>query len=427
MNRQYGLLFMLLFVFAAISQANATITGNTLVNSIIASTRVDSWPGQPTYPIPPEYPGNPSYPGYPGSGSYETSDQLYSNGIQSFNRGDYYSAIQTFRRFLDRFPYEYRAGDVCYMTAQSYQRISDFGSALVFYRRVSSQYSSSSSAEQATYFIGFCLVKLYDYYSAINEFRNFTGRYPYSQLVDDAWYVMGLTYEKLNDSYNAIIAYQKVVNGYPYSNYYNEAKQRLAALQGSSYPGYPSNPPGSDPVIPAYPGNQNSLSDYELYNRGHSQFVSGNYSTALSYFNELLKRYPSSQYADDANFWIARIKMQQKDYQQAINSFESFLRNYPGSEYEPEAAYTLAQAEKELARTNASYRDYFKIAASHFIWFQQNWPGNSYAAEALFQAGDCFDLYGDYYSGRNYYQQLIQYYPYSPAATKAKEKLAGRW
>lgn len=409
-------------------------SGNILVDNIAA--RVDSWPGQPTQPgqplppanpIPPGWPGN---PGYPGNGNYESADYLFNTGRQAFSQGNFYNAVQYLRRFIDRYPYDYRSGESHYLVGEAYRRLNDYYNAVSFYRKVSTQFATYSEAHRAAYYIGFCLVKVTDYYGAISEYRSFISRFPTSDLVDDGWYVLGRTYEQVNDRSNAIMAYQQVVYNYSHSNFYGQALERLNYLQnnGEIYPTPPEYPP-SNPIPPSYPdnGNGNWVSDYELYQRGHSELVSGNTANAITYFDELLKRYPSSSYADDASYWKGEAYKQQRNYLAAITQFENLFRLFPNSEFYAPAVFAMAECEFEHGRINASNRSYLQRAAGHYAWYQQNYPGNSYAAEALVRAGDCYELLGEYASAKYYYQQTIDLYPNSAAAFKAKEKLNGFW
>lgn len=381
---------------------------------------------EPTYPgqaTPPTYPGDPLWPG----NSYQNSDQLFNSGRQLYNQAAYSSAIQTLRSFITYYPYEYRTAEACYLVADSYLRLNDFGNALMYFRRVSAQFSYHSYAERATYFIAYCLVKLYDYQGSVNEFRNFTLRYPQSDLADDAWYVSGLIYEKLANLNYAVAAFQKVVNEFPASNYYQQARERLLAIQGATvtpqYP-FPTNP---DQPLPPASNTQSLLSDYDLYNRGHSQLAAGKFNNAATWFNELLKRYPSSEFADDASFWRADARLQQKDYLQAVSLFGGFVRDFPASPYHAEAIYNLARAQKEHGRINYANQSYLIQGAGNFAWYQHQYPREKNAAEAIFQAGECYEILGDYGSAKSYYQQAINLYPYSAAATKAREKISGRY
>jgi len=191
---------------------------------------------------------------------------------------------------------------------------------------------------------------------------------------------------------------------------------------GSGNPGYPGNS-----GTPATPSNPGAISDYNLYNYGHTKYAAGNFNSAFIYFDQLVKQYPGSQYADDADFWRAKIRAEQKNHQQAIMLFANFLRIWPASDYYAEALYMLAETEKAYGRINYANRNHLFEAAGHFASYQQRYPQSPKASEALFQAGECFEISGDYNSSRSYYYRVTQIYPYSAAAAKAREKLSGRY
>ena len=191
-------------------------------------------------------------------------------------------------------------------------------------------------------------------------------------------------------------------------------------------PGYPGSSSGNGGT-PATPSNPGAISDYNLYNYGHTKYAAGNLNSAFIYFDQLVKQYPGSQYADDADFWRAKIRAEQQNHQQAIMLLANFIRIWPASDYYAEALYTLAETEKAFGRINYANRNHLFEAAGHFAGYQQRYPQSPNASEALFQAGECFEISGDYNSSRSYYYRVTQIYPYSAAAAKAREKLSGRY
>ncbi|GAB4273468.1 MAG: hypothetical protein Kow0029_13210 [Candidatus Rifleibacteriota bacterium] len=395
--------------------------------------RVDSWPGQPGYPIPtplpPSWPGN---PGYPGNGQYESPNYLFTSGKTAYNQGNYRGAVRYFARFLRNYSSDYRAPEACFLTAESYRHLNDFYSAMQYYRKVSTEYPFYVDAHKAAYFVGYCMVKNSNFLGAATEFRNFISRFPTSFLVDDAWYALGQIYERLNDKISALAAYRNVVYNYPGSNCYSQALERIKYLEstgGTTYPIPPEYPPPTNPIPPAHPGNNNDniLSDFELYQRGHNEFIEGNLNNAVIYFDELIRSYPDSSYADDAYYWKARARWQQNYFIEAISLFQKLLDRYPGSELYPAGLYSMADTEFAYARLNVVNREYFNISAGHYVLFQQKYPTHGYASEALVKAGECYEQLGEYSTAKFYFQQTVNLYPDSPAAIKAKDKLNGTW
>lgn len=194
------------------------------------------------------------------------------------------------------------------------------------------------------------------------------------------------------------------------------------------YPGTPTYPtPPTPPTTQPETGGPGSISAYTLYCYGHARYAAGNFNSAVIYFNELLKRWPNSQYADDAAFWQAQIRWEQKNHLEAIRLFSLFLHSWPHSEHTAMALFGLGQAEKDYGRINFANRQHLFNAVSHFTGYQQRFPHDRNAAEALFQAGECYEISGDYGSAKSYYSRVTDLYPYSAAAMKAREKLSGRY
>lgn len=102
------------------------------------------------------------------------------------------------------------------------------------------------------------------------------------------------------------------------------------------------------------------------------------YRLAISRLREFLKRYPNSEFADNAQYWIGECYYALKEYDQAILEFDAVRRKYPKGD---------------------------KVPA------------------ALLKQGFAFAELGDRIDARLLLQELIERYPSSPEAAKAKEKL----
>lgn len=83
------------------------------------------------------------------------------------------------------------------------------------------------------------------------------------------------------------------------------------------------------PKIPAADADRTGGSDHEMYSRAKQAFDAGNLDTAREGFQEMLKRYPQSNNADNAQFWIGEIYYQEKWYEKAIVEYQKVIENYP--------------------------------------------------------------------------------------------------
>ncbi len=79
------------------------------------------------------------------------------------------------------------------------------------------------------------------------------------------------------------------------------------------------------------------LSDTDLYLAGKKAFDQGNYESARQGFEELLKKYPSSPRANNAQFWLGETYYQEKWYEKAILEYQKVIDKYPEGNKVPAA------------------------------------------------------------------------------------------
>ena len=115
--------------------------------------------------------------------------------------------------------------------------------------------------------------------------------------------------------------------------------------------------------------------DYEI---AWSALEKKDYRLAIQRFKDFLKRYPRSNLADNAQYWIGESYYALREFDQAILEFDAVRRNYPQGE---------------------------KVPA------------------ALLKQGYSFAELGEKVNARLILQEVIQKYPQSPEAMRAKEKL----
>ena len=82
----------------------------------------------------------------------------------------------------------------------------------------------------------------------------------------------------------------------------------------------------------------NSLSEDELYKVSMQAYARKEMDTALEGFQTFLKKFPGSDKADNARFWIGEIYFSEKWYEKAILEYEDVIKSYPKGNKVP-AAY----------------------------------------------------------------------------------------
>jgi tol-pal system protein YbgF len=75
----------------------------------------------------------------------------------------------------------------------------------------------------------------------------------------------------------------------------------------------------------------------ELYKSAKQAFDQGEYESAKKYFQEVIERYPKSENADNAQFWIGEIYYREKWYEKAILEYQKVIEKYPDGNKVPAA------------------------------------------------------------------------------------------
>jgi tol-pal system protein YbgF len=132
-------------------------------------------------------------------------------------------------------------------------------------------------------------------------------------------------------------------------------------------------------IAPAPAGqSKQELPEDEIYRMAKQAFDQGDSDTARKKFQELIQRFPKSERADNAQFWIGEIYYREKWYEKAILEYQKVIEKYPNGN---------------------------KVPAS------------------LLKQGFAFSNLGDKSNSRLILEELIKKYPKSNEAKIAKDKV----
>jgi len=140
-------------------------------------------------------------------------------------------------------------------------------------------------------------------------------------------------------------------------------------LPGAVLPGDPSGGPATS-AAPAGSISQELASYREAYDAWRTD----DNEACVDRFGQFLQTYPSSEYADDAAYWMADCYFKQGDFRNAVLRFDDVVRTYPSSDKAAEALYRQGEA---LLRLNHE-----KAAETAFQRVINDYPGSARAAEA---------------------------------------------
>lgn len=105
----------------------------------------------------------------------------------------------------------------------------------------------------------------------------------------------------------------------------------------------PALPEGSAPIEGQAVGSPQSL-----YDAAYGDYVRGSYELAIRQFQEYLRRFPDTEFADNAAYWIGECYYRQNRFRQAITEFDKVLDRFPDSDKVPSALLKKGYAYLEL-------------------------------------------------------------------------------
>lgn len=131
----------------------------------------------------------------------------------------------------------------------------------------------------------------------------------------------------------------------------SEMQRRLDRLsqdvaRGREAPRKPPESPDSSPLLPGAPADSSGgaaspaavppsgavPSPDALYNQAYADFSRGNYALAISGFEEYVSRFPESNLADNALYWIGECHFAEGRFDKAVEAFDRMLERYPDSD-----------------------------------------------------------------------------------------------
>jgi tol-pal system protein YbgF len=94
------------------------------------------------------------------------------------------------------------------------------------------------------------------------------------------------------------------------------------------------------------------LGDGELFDSAYNLVLAGDYADAESAFGEHVSRFPQSERASDARYWLGEAQLGQGKHTQAAESFLAISRDYPQAPRAPEALLKLGVAMAALNKND---------------------------------------------------------------------------
>jgi TolA-binding protein len=264
---------------------------------------------------------------------------LYQLGVQRYVNGSLADARQTFTDAIalgslhaESFAESHFWRGECYYAEGAYAK------AEADYRKFNTLKPSVEASHLAAgqYNLGYALFKQAKYKNAITPFADYTSR-PSER--GTATYADAMT--RLGDCYY-------------YTRNFSRAEEYYAAATGCA---------------------EATAADYALFQQAFMAGLQKKYTTKLQGLEQLVNRYPQSEWVDDALLERGKTYLLQGDKEEAIKAFREVVTGYATKPCAPEAGLQLALVYYNSGRTADAIKAYKEVVA--------NYPGSSEALTAL--------------------------------------------
>jgi tol-pal system protein YbgF len=155
-----------------------------------------------------------------------------------------------------------------------------------------------------------------------------------------------------------------------------------AGPAASAEPAAANDPNASAPLPPATQASTIGLSPSRMLDTAKSDYFSGSYASAVSGFDSLLRTFPTSEAAAEAQFMLGETYSQQKRYPEAVNAYTAAIQKFPRSMWVPEAYYKRGKAQESLGTPEAARASYEQLLKTY-----PDTPSAGLAKQALDRLG----------------------------------------
>jgi len=229
-----------------------------------------------------------------------------------------------------------------YQEAVKFYNKKDYSKALGLFEDLVTLYRGRSGAEDLYYYYAYTNYKLKDYTSARYHFKTFADTYPSSPRAEECRFIAAYCFYLDSPIYSldqentlkAIESLQLFINLYPKSDRVTEASKLIQNLRDKL--------------------------ERKAYENAKLYLTISDYQSAVIAFNNTLRDYPDTKYAEElefltikAQYQYAKVSSEQKQeerFNQAINFADQFTEKYAQSKYLSDAAGYKKDSERGIVQ-----------------------------------------------------------------------------
>jgi tol-pal system protein YbgF len=129
--------------------------------------------------------------------------------------------------------------------------------------------------------------------------------------------------------------------------------------------------------------------EIRAYEDAFRRYRAADYAGAIDHFQVFLQLHPSSEYADNALFWMGESYFKLSDYEQAAVAFDKVVKRFPNGNKVPDALYRQAVSLLEIGTRTKQQKTYTPAACQIFRRIADEYPQSERVPEARRQLEKC--------------------------------------
>jgi outer membrane assembly lipoprotein YfiO len=249
---------------------------------------------------------------------------------------------------------------------------------------------------------------------AIDEYKKVHKYFPESNYCDLAQYSIGRALETQGEYEDAVEEYQKVIDDYPNSQLFGHVLEKQRKIADRFF-------------------------DLGVQREEHFfLFRGGNFDKAIEIYKKVIDNQPFTDFSAEAQYRVGLCYMKLGLYEEASVEFQKVIDFYPASAWSIEAGFACADSQACQARPYEYDKTAVENAISKYEFFLKMYPESAQAEQARarleelretaaehdFQIGMYYHQNLRYDSARLYFTSIIDQYPRTQWAEKARETLS---
>lgn len=287
-----------------------------------------------------------------------------------YNRKEYKKALELFESFLAAMPEAPEHAEALYQSGECLYSLQYYDDAVRRWERVLGEHPDYASTPEVLFKLADTLFGLQRYGEAHARFTELVERFPEHRFAEEALFNAANCLYNRKDYDSAVRAFERYTAAYPEGLRLADAEQAIHACFLRS---------GRD-LLEYVEQNPDAVFAAEvLWQKGSEAFAAQRWQEAADHFETITLRYPDSESAPDALYYLAESRFSLGLHGPSLAAFQNYAATYPDRELVPAALLKSGH----ILYLQENYAE----AAGNFLVLSDQYPGSDLAPLGLYNAG----------------------------------------